>query len=80
MACQATVVQAHEHSKEGLQWRPVAHTSRAWTGAEKRYSQIEKESNALHFGIVSDQTYLLGHSFVAAVDHKSTPVQRGQNR
>ena len=67
---QATVAQLYQHEREGPQWRPVAHTSRAWTEPEKRYSQIEKESNALLTGIVSNKMYLLGKEFEAVVDHK----------
>ena len=67
---QATVAQKYDHPKAGVQWRPVAHSSRAWTEAEKRYSQIEKESNALLTGILSNKMYLLGTEFEAAVDHK----------
>ena len=67
---QATVAQRYEHETEGVQWRPVTSTSRAWTDTEKRYSQIEKESNALLTGIVSNRMYLLGNHFTAVVDHK----------
>ena len=67
---QATVAQLYQHEREGPQWRPVAHTSRAWTETEKRYSQIEKESNALLTGIVTNKMYLLGKEFEAVVDHK----------
>ena len=68
--CQATVAQQYQHPTAGEQWRPVAHTARAWTDPEKRYSQIEKESNALHSGIVANKMYLLGKPFVAMVDHR----------
>ena len=68
--CQATVAQRYEHPEAGEQWRPVAHTARAWTDTEKRYSQIEKESNALYSGIISNKTYLLGTEFMAFVDHR----------
>ena len=68
--CQATVAQRYQHPSEGEQWRPVAHSARAWTDPEKRYSQIEKESNALHSGIVSNKMYLLGMPFKAIVDHQ----------
>ena len=68
---QATVAQLHNHKQEGQQWRLVAHTARAWTEPEKRYSQIEKESNALLTGIASNKMYLLGIVFEAVVDHKS---------
>ena len=44
--------------------------ARAWTDCEKRYLQIEKESNALLTGITSNKTYLLGVDFEAVVDHK----------
>ena len=40
--CQAMVAQKYQHPEAGEQWRPVAHTSRAWTDPEKNYSQIEK--------------------------------------
>jgi hypothetical protein len=68
--CQGTVAQAYMHPTLGEQWRPVAHTARAWIEPEKRYSQIEKESNALQAGILSNKTYLLGRQFEAMVDHK----------
>ena len=67
---QSTVAQKYEHETAGTQWRPVAHSSRAWTDTEKRYSQIEKESNALYSGIVSNKMHLLGIKFEAVVDHK----------
>ena len=67
---QATVAQLYQHKQAGEQWRPVAHTARAWTEPEKRYSQIEKESNALLTGTVSNKMYLLGVPFEAVVDHK----------
>lgn len=53
-----------------MQWRPVAHTARAWTEPEKRYSQIEKESLALYSRVVSNKMYLLGSKFEAVVDHQ----------
>ena len=59
---QVTVAQLHHHEKEGPQWRPVAHTSRAWTEPEKRY--------ALLTVIASNKMYLLGTKFEAVVDHK----------
>ena len=67
---QATVAQLYQHDQAGPQWRPVAHTARAWTDPERRYSQIEKESNALLTGIASNKMYLLGVPFEAVVDHK----------
>ena len=70
MGAQATVTQMYHHESAGVQWRPVAHTARAWTETEKRYSQIEKESNALYTGMVSNRSYLLGTEFEAVVDHK----------
>ena len=67
---QATVAQLYQHDQAGPQWRPVAHTARAWTDPERRYSQIEKGSNALLTGIASNKMYLLGVPFEAVVDHK----------
>ena len=67
---QATVTQKYRDEQLGEQWRPVAHTARAWTETEKGYSQIEKESNALCTGISANRPYLLGKNFQAAVDHK----------
>ena len=68
--CQGTVTQRYDHPEAGEQWRPVAHTARAWTETEKNYSQIEKESLALYSMTVSNKMYLLGINYEAAVDHK----------
>ena len=65
---QATVAQRYDHPEKGEQWRPVAHTARAWTDCKKRYSQIE--SNSLLTGVTSNKTYLLGLNFEAVVDYK----------
>ena len=64
------MTQKYQHEVEGTQWGPVVHTARAWTAAEKGYSQIEKESNALLTGMISNRIFLLGIPFVAVVDHK----------
>ena len=59
-----------QDKRESLEELPVAHTARAWTAPEMNYSQIEKESNALHSGVVSNKMYLLGRPFVGMVDHR----------
>ena len=35
---QAMIAQLYDHPEKGEQWRPVAHTARAWTDCDKRYS------------------------------------------
>ena len=50
--------------------RPIGYASRSMSRAEKNYSQIEKEGLACVFGINEFHSYLLGHSFNLATDHK----------
>ena len=66
---QATLTQAYEHPREGTVWRPVTHTSHSWTEPESRYSQIEKESNGIYWGVMQNKMYLLGTEFEVMVDH-----------
>ena len=51
---QATVAQLHESDEGKRAWRPVNHTSRAWTPVESRYAQIERESNGIHTGMLNE--------------------------
>jgi len=51
-------------------WRPIAFASRALTSVEERYSQIERESLAILFGITSFKLYLYGSDFKVKTDHK----------
>ena len=67
---QATVVQRYDHEEAGETWRPVTHTARAWTSTEKRYSQLEKESNGVYSGVIENKMYLMGTEFTVVVDHK----------
>ena len=49
--------------------QPVSYASRPLTGAERRYSQIEKELLALVFGLERHE-YAYGRDIVIWTDHK----------
>ena len=66
---QATVAQEHI-VKEQSYWRPVEHTSRAWTPAESRYSQMERESNGILTGMCMNRMYTLGTHVEVVTDHE----------
>ena len=50
--------------------KPIGFVSRTLTTAEKNYSQIEHEGLACVFGVKRFHSYLYGHKFVLATDHK----------
>ena len=50
--------------------KPIGFVSRTLTAAEKNYSQIEHEGLACVFGVKRFHSYLYGHKFVLATDHK----------
>ena len=66
---QATLAQLHKHKGEEA-WKPVNHTSRAWTKAEAGYGQIERESNGILTGMTMNKMYTLGTHVEVVTDHK----------
>jgi len=50
--------------------RIIAYASRALTDVESRYSQTERESLAIVWGIEHFHLYLFGHSFILVSDHQ----------
>ena len=50
--------------------RPIAFTSRTLSAAERKYSQIEKETLACVYGIKKFHSYLYGRRFCLVTDHK----------
>lgn len=50
--------------------RPIAYASRSLSPTEQRYSQIERESLAIFFGITRFRIYLYGIQFTVKTDHK----------
>ena len=65
---QATVCQLH-HIEGEEHWRPVNHTSRAWTPAEAGYGQIERESNVILTGMYMNKMYTLGTHIEVVTAH-----------
>jgi hypothetical protein len=55
------------------QGKPVAYASQALTETQQRYSQIEKETLAIVFGVKKFRQYLYGQKFIVESDHK--PLQ-----
>ena len=58
------------HTDQDGQERPIAFTSRTLSAAELSYSQIEKESLSLVYGVKKFHQYLYGRKFVLVTDHK----------
>jgi len=50
--------------------KPIAFASRTLAPAEKNYSQLDKETLAILFGVKKFHTYLYGRRFVIQTDHK----------
>ena len=60
------------HKMEGGTERPVGYMSRSLNGAERNYSTLEKELEALAiiFGVKKFHQFLYGHSLTIKTDHK----------
>ena len=58
----------------------VAYASRALTAVEKRYSQTEKESLGIVWGIENFHLYVYGTHFMLVTDHKPLETIYGNPR
>ena len=55
--------------RNGLE-RPIGFASRTMSTSEQNYSQLEKESLSIIFGITKFHDYLLGNHFIVETDHQ----------
>ena len=59
---------------------PVAFASRSLSPAKRKYSQLDKESLAIIFGVKIFRHYLLGRKFIIYSDHKPLQHLFGRSR
>ena len=60
--------------------KPVAYASRILNNADQNYSQIERESLAIVFGVTKYRQYLLGRHFKLLTDHKPLITLLGEHK
>ena len=60
--------------------QPVAYASRILNNADQNYSQIERESLAIVFGVTKYRQYLLGRHFKLLTDHKPLITLLGEHK
>lgn len=56
--------------EKDAKWHPIAYASRALSGTEQRYAQIEKEALAATWACEKFCDYLIGCRFILETDHK----------
>ena len=68
----SAILVQYEKEDEIHKERPkvISYSSRSLTQTEKRYSQIEKEALAMHFGCIKFELFVPGHTFTVVTDHK----------
>ena len=64
------LLEQNHGSLENPQWHPIGYSFRALHDCEKRYTQIEKETLFIVFGVERFHKYLYGHKFTIINDHQ----------
>lgn len=66
----AALMQVDSQGRE----KPIAYASKALSGPETRYANIERELLAVCFGVERFKTFLYGRRFKVITDHKPLPM------